>query len=170
MDADTDGASSGLRLRIRAQRETIQDIKSLGTLQTVHEARDAAVVAVNGGIEGPFDHAAIGDFLLPAREGDNLEARLLGDVVEVGRNRRGAGARTRKGMLELFTIQASGGHLIFDVLGGLNVVIQEAELDSLFIELLLRRMGRRGELPTVNGQADIGGQEEAENDENSAFL
>ena len=63
MERDANGPLSGLILRIRRERQTIEDVKSLRTLQSVDEAHDTAIVSADSGIDAHFSHAAMGDFL-----------------------------------------------------------------------------------------------------------
>ncbi len=95
MERDANWPVDGLILRIRGQRQAIEDVESLRTLQPVDEAHNSAIVACDSGFDADFGHAAIGDLFGMGREGIDLQIGLLRDFVKLGSD--GRRARTLDG-------------------------------------------------------------------------
>jgi hypothetical protein len=62
-----------------------------------------------------------------------------------------------------------GGNVVADVLGALDIGLQESMLPCLYGKLLLGRLRGRGKFPTVSRQGDIGNHKKNNAGENDSF-
>jgi hypothetical protein len=170
MERHANGPLSGLILRIRGERKTIENVKSLRALQTVDETHDAAIVAGDGGVDANFRNATIGDFFLMGGKGIQPQIRLLRDFIKLGSDGGRARALDRKGFFKLVAIAARKGHVVFDGLRRIDVATQDSELGILLVEFRLGGVRRRGEAPAINGQAKVRSQEQSEDDKDGSLL
>ena len=146
---------SGAILRIRSERQAIDDVESLGTLQTIHESHDAAIVAVDGGIDAHLNHAAVFDFLLRVGKSVNLKAGFFRDFIEFGSDRRKSqffpAASDCSNLSQSFRV---AGILSLMSCADLMSPCKTFELEILRVEFRLRCLRRGGQLPTVDGQPE----------------
>ena len=134
MERDANGPLSGLILRIRGERQTIEDVESLRALQTVDEAHDAAIVAGDGRVDADFGDAAIGDFFLMG----GVVSIFRLDFFAISSNSEAMAEELalvdRKRFFKLIAIAARKGHVVFDGLRRLDVAPQDAKLGILLVE------------------------------------
>src|SRR5216684_5835687 len=158
-----------LRLGGRARRETLYRVKVRGTLQTVQKSHHAAIVAYHLSVDGQFRQVAAFHGFGVERAAVQPEAGFGGKRAQLGADRRISGALREKRMLECIAILLNRRNAATDFLSALDILFQQVAIARHQHQFLLRAL-RRGQVPTVEAEGHVGGDEERQQEDNGVLF